>query len=151
MFGVGGTGAVGAKGLGRAAEAVVAESVGGFRQARAAPAWASASAHTGTVTSGEVALLGALSSTAPQPFAEANRKRNRTAKLGNRDKRDQLPAIGPELGVSGSDSPVPPSQDPAKTREFLGWSRGAGAKSLQQQTSWRCSESGANPSPEAVP
>ena len=68
---------------------------------------------------------------------QANRKRIRTAKLGNRDKRDRLPAIGPELAVSGSDSAVPLSQDPAKAREFLGWSRVAGAKSLQPQTSWR--------------
>ena len=68
---------------------------------------------------------------------QANRKRNRTAKLDNRDKRDQLPAIGPELAVSGSDSAVPLSQDPAKAREFLGWSRVAGAKSLQPQTGWR--------------
>jgi hypothetical protein len=53
------------------------------------------------------------------PMARANRKRIRTAKLRNRDKRDQLPAIGPELTVSGSDSAVPLSQDPAKAREFL--------------------------------
>jgi hypothetical protein len=50
-----------------------------------------------------------------------------------------------------SPSPVPirlcpPSQDPAKTREFLGWSRVAGAKSLRPQTRWRSGESSANPS-----
>src|SRR5262245_54334168 len=39
--------------------------------------------------------------------AAARRKRIGTAKLGNRDKRDPLPAIGPELAVSGSDSAVP--------------------------------------------
>ncbi len=77
----------------------------------------------------------------------ANRKRIRTAKLGNRDKRGQLPTIGPELTVSGSDPAVPLSQDPAKAREFLGWSRVAGAKSLLPQTGWRWSQSRANPSP----
>ena len=61
-------------------------------------------------------------------FAEANRGRNRTAKLGNRDKRDQLPGIGPELAVSGSDSAVALSQDPATTRGFPGWSTGSGCK-----------------------
>ena len=70
-------------------------------------------------------------------FAEAHLGRNRTAKLGNREQRDQLPAIGPELAVSGSDSAVPLSQDPAKAREFLGGSRSAGAESLQPQTRWR--------------
>ncbi len=76
--------------------------------------------------------------------AEANRKRIRTAKPGNRDKRDQLPALGPELAVSGSYSAVPLSQDPAKAREFLGRPRVAGAKSLQPQTGWR-KEWGSNP------
>ena len=79
----------------------------------------------------------------------ANRKRIGTAKLGKRDERDQLPPIGPELAVSGPDSAVALPQDPAKAREFLGWSRVAGAKSLQPQTTWRCGESGANPSLEA--
>src|SRR5262245_64839710 len=69
--------------------------------------------------------------------AAARRKRIGTAKLGNRDKRDPLPAIGPEPAVSGSDSARPLSQDPAKTRGFLGGSRGAAAKSLQPQTRWR--------------
>ena len=73
----------------------------------------------------------------PVPPAGANRKRIGTAKLGNRDERDQPPPIGPEPAVSGSDSAVPLSQDPAKAREFLAWSRGAGAKSLQPQTGWR--------------
>jgi len=77
---------------------------------------------------------------------EANGRRIETAKLGNRDKRAQLPAIGPELAVSGSDQAVLLSQDPAKAREFLGRSRGAAAKSLQPQTSWRWGESEANPS-----
>ena len=55
----------------------------------------------------------------------ANRKRIGTAKLGNRDERDQLPAIGPELAVSGSDSAVPLSQDPRKRGCFWDgrWSR----------------------------
>ncbi len=44
---------------------------------------------------------------------------------------------------------MPLSQDPAKAREFLGWSRVAGAKSLQPQTGWRCGQSIANPSPRA--
>ena len=52
---------------------------------------------------------------------------------GNRDKRDQLAAIGPELVVSGSDSAVPLSQDPAKAREFLGRPRVAGANRGGQQ------------------
>ena len=81
----------------------------------------------------------------------ANGKRIGTAKLGNRDKRGQRLAIGPELGVSGPDSAVPLSQDPAKAREFLGWSRVAGAKSLQPQTEWRRSQSRANPSPGPIP
>jgi hypothetical protein len=76
----------------------------------------------------------------------ANRKRIGTAKLGNRDKPDQRPAIGPELAVSGPDSAVPLSQDPAKARRFLGCSLVAGAKSLQPQTTWRSGESSANPS-----
>ena len=76
----------------------------------------------------------------------ANRRRIGTVELGKRDERDQLPVIGPEPAVSGSDSAVPPSQDPAKAREFLGGSRGAAAKSLQPQTRWRWGESGANPS-----
>ena len=41
---------------------------------------------------------------------------------------------------------VPLSQDPAKAREFLGWSRVAGAKSLRLQTGWRWVQSGANQS-----
>jgi hypothetical protein len=80
---------------------------------------------------------------------QADRKRTGPTTSRTRDKRDQLPAIGPELAVSGSDSAVPPSQDPAKTREFLGWSRVAAAKSLQPRTSWRCGESRANSSPGA--
>ena len=48
----------------------------------------------------------------------ANWKRIGTAKLGNRDERHRLAAIGPELAVSGSDSAVPLFQDPAKAREF---------------------------------
>jgi hypothetical protein len=82
----------------------------------------------------------------------ANRKRIGTAKLGNRDERDPLPAIGPELAVSGSDSAVPPSQDPAKTREFLGYSRGAAAKSPKPQTRWRWGQTRTNPSlpPESL-
>jgi hypothetical protein len=67
----------------------------------------------------------------------ANRKRIGTAKLGSRDKPAQLPAIGPEPVVSGPDSAVPLSQDPAKARRFLGCSLVAGAKSLQPQTGWR--------------
>src|SRR5262245_58442962 len=67
----------------------------------------------------------------------ANRKRIGTAKLGNRDKRDATPAMGPELAVSGPDSAVPAPQDPAKAREFPGGSLVASAKSLQPQTRWR--------------
>jgi hypothetical protein len=61
---------------------------------------------------------------------EANQKPIGTAKLGNRDEPAQLPAIDPELAVSGPDSAGPLSQDPAKARGFLGWSPVAGAKSL---------------------
>ena len=82
-------------------------------------------------------LLGEWKANSNSQYSLANRKRIGTAKLGNRDKRDPLPAIGPELAVSGSDSAVPVSQDPAKPREFSGWSRLAGAKSLQAQTCWR--------------
>ncbi len=80
------------------------------------------------------------------PPRGANRKRIGTAKVGDRDKRDRLLAIGPELAVSGSDSAEPLAQDPAKAREFLGWSRVAGAKSLQPQTGWRWAQSIANSS-----
>jgi hypothetical protein len=82
-------------------------------------------------------LLGEWKANSNSQYSLANRKRIGTAKLGNRDKRDPLPSIGPELAVSGSDSAVPVSQDPAKAREFSGWSRLAGAKSLQSQTCWR--------------
>jgi hypothetical protein len=81
----------------------------------------------------------------------ANRKRIGTAKTGNRDERHPLPVIGLELAVSGSDPAVPLSQDPAKARRFLGCSRGAGAKSLQPQTTWRWVQARANPSLARVP
>src|SRR5262245_54403723 len=66
----------------------------------------------------------------------ANRKRIGTAKLGDRDKRDPLPAIGPEPAVSGAAPAVSLSQDPVKARRFLGCSLVAGARSLHPQTRW---------------
>jgi hypothetical protein len=77
---------------------------------------------------------------------EANRKRIGTAKIGGRDERDPRPAIGLERAVSRPDWPVPLSQDPAKSRDFPGWSEPAAAKSLQPQTGWRWVQSRANPS-----
>src|SRR5262245_55643540 len=68
---------------------------------------------------------------------EPYERMQRPAKVGNRDERDPLPAIGPKLAVSGPDSAAPLSQDPAKARRFLGCSLVAGAKSLQPQTRWR--------------
>jgi hypothetical protein len=82
----------------------------------------------------------------PNPPARANRERIRTAQPGNRDRRGQPLAIGPEPGVSGAASAGSFSQDPAKAREFPGCRRVAGAESPQPQTSWRWGESGANPS-----
>jgi hypothetical protein len=61
-------------------------------------------------------------------FAEVHLVRKRTAKPGNRDKRDQLAAIDPELAVSDLCSAVPLPQDLAKARDFLEGSRPAGAE-----------------------
>jgi hypothetical protein len=60
--------------------------------------------------------------------SEANGRRIGTAKLGNRGKRAQLPAIGPELAVSAADPAVPP-QDPRKRGSFRG-GRGQRVQSL---------------------
>ena len=67
----------------------------------------------------------------------ANRKRIRTAKIGNRDKRGPRRLIGLKLAVSGLDALRPLCQNPAKAREILGLSLVAGAKSLQPETGWR--------------
>src|SRR5262245_52681401 len=58
----------------------------------------------------------------------ANRKRIGTAKLGNRDEREQLPAIGPELAVSGPDSAVPPLPRPRESAGVSGMVAGSGCK-----------------------
>jgi hypothetical protein len=53
-------------------------------------------------------------------WGHGSRRQIRTAKLGNRDKRDPLPTVGPELAVSGSDSAAPLAQNPARQREIHG-------------------------------
>ena len=80
------------------------------------------------------------------PLARANQKRIRTAELGNREKRGLRRPLGPELAVSGSDTRGLDRQDPAESRGFPRLFLDAGAKSLQQQTEWRCRQCGANSS-----
>jgi hypothetical protein len=82
-------------------------------------------------------------------LAESRRvsvRRIRTAQLGNRDKRAPRRASSPKPAVSGSDSPDPNRQNPAKPRDFLGLRLSLMGESLLAQTQWRWGESGANSS-----
>ena len=64
-------------------------------------------------------------------FAEANHEENRTAELGNGERRGPQLILGPEPAVSGSDVPELNGQNPAESQEFLGLYLDARGKSLQ--------------------
>ena len=76
----------------------------------------------------------------------ANRKRIRTAELGNRDKRATRRPLIPEAAVSGSDSPDRNRQNPAESREFLDLNSDVSGESLPTQTQWRWGKSRVNSS-----
>jgi hypothetical protein len=61
-------------------------------------------------------------SVSPRCASQANRWRNRTARLRDRDEHGPRGRPGPEPAVSGSDTPGPAGQDPAESRDFSGGS-----------------------------
>jgi hypothetical protein len=84
--------------------------------------------------------------TASQPSRRRTRGETEPPNSATREQREPQQRLGPGPAVSGSEVEGGLPQDPAKAREFLGWSQLAGAESLQPRTRWRSRQAGANPS-----